>query len=118
MKVHSYQNLIVWQKAMNLIVAIYKLTDKFPKSEIYGLTSQMRRAAISIPSNIAEGFKRKSLKDSLHFYNVAQGSLEELKYQILLTKDLKYISENSYKELISLSEEVGKLLNGWIKIQR
>ena len=116
--VHSYKNLCFWQRSMELVVEIYKLSEIFPRSELYGLTSQMRRCAISIASNIAEGFKRKTKNDSLHFYNMAQGSLEELKYQLLLNRDLRYISDDEYKKVCDITEEVGKLLYGWMKIQR
>lgn len=86
--IHSYKDLIVWQKAMDLIVAIYKLTEEFPKSEIYGLTAQMRRSAISIPSNIAEGRRRGSRKDYRQFLIMAYGSGSELETQIEITKRL------------------------------
>lgn len=77
----------------------------------------MRRCAVSIPSNIVEGFKRRFARDSLHFYNIAEASLEELKYQLLLTRDLKYVSDPVYKSINTLAEEVGKLINGWKKAQ-
>jgi len=92
----TFQDLKVWQKAHQLVIEIYKLTSKFPSEEKYGLVSQLRRAGVLIASNVVEGFKRKYLKDSLHFYNIANGSLEEVKYQLLLTKDLGYINENQY----------------------
>jgi len=114
-KINSFRDLLVWKKAHCLVLLIYKTTRDYPKTEIYGLTSQIRRAAVSVASNIVEGFERKSAKDSLHFYNIADGSLEELKYQIMLSQDLKYLNEDKYKELILLSEEVSKMLNGWIK---
>lgn len=116
--IKTFQEILSWQKAHQLTLEIYNITKSFPRFEEFALANQMRRCAVSIPSNIAEGFKRKGLKDSLHFYNIAQGSLEELKYQLLLAKDLEYINENIYEKLISLAEEVGKLLNGWIKIQK
>lgn len=116
--IKTFQEIIVWQKAHQLTIEIYDITKTFPKEEKFGLVSQMRRCVISIPSNITEGFKRKSLKDSLRFYNIAEGSLEELKYQLLLAKDIKYINEETYKRLIDLAEEVGKLLNGWKKSQK
>ena len=78
----------------------------------------MRRAAISVASNIVEGFKRKSVKDRIHFYNIADGSLEELKYQLLVARDLKYIAEEIYQEIMGLAEEVSKMLNSWIKTQK
>jgi len=116
--IKTFQEIIVWQKAHQLTIEIYDITKTFPKEEKFGLVSQMRRCVVSIPSNIAEGFKRKSLKDSLHFYNIAESSLEELKYQLLLAKDLNYIDEKDYNKLIELAEEVGKLLNGWKKSQK
>ena len=78
----------------------------------------MRRCTVSVPSNIAEGFKRKSRADSCHFYNMAEGSLEELKYQMLLSRDLEYTTEDNYNKFIKLAEEVGRTLYGWIKIQK
>ena len=118
MLIKTFRDLIAWQKAHELTLNIYKASDKFPKTESFGLTSQMRRCAVSIPSNIAEGFKRRTKNDSIHFYNIAEGSLEELKYQLLLAKDLRYISEDEYSEINNLSNEVGKLINGWIKAQK
>lgn len=118
MPLHSFQELVVWQKSHQLTLEIYKVTADFPKHELYSLVSQMRRAAVSIPSNIAEGFKRSSSKDSLHFYVIAEGSLEELRYQLLLSKDLEYISSKTYSILLNLGDEVGKLLSGWKKSQR
>lgn len=100
-----------------MTLLIYYITADFPRSEEFSLSSQMRRCAYSVPSNIAEGFKRKSCKDSCHFYNIGEGSLEELKYQSLLAKDLGYVSLESFKEIEILAEEVGKLLNGWLKSQ-
>lgn len=106
--------LIVWQKAHELVLKIYKVTGDFPKDEMLGLTSQMRRAASSIPSNIVEGKARGSIKDYNRFLLIARGSLEELKYQLLLARDLMYINENNYNELLKLSQDVGRLLNGLI----
>ncbi|MBK7105193.1 MAG: four helix bundle protein [Ignavibacteriae bacterium] len=111
MKSQKFTDLIVWQKAHQLVLEVYKETRNFPKEEIYGLTSQMRRAAISIPANIAEGFVKKGIKDKIRFFNISQGSLEELKYYLILSKDLRYCEIN---ELILLSDEIGKLLNGYI----
>ncbi|MBI3336750.1 four helix bundle protein [Candidatus Peregrinibacteria bacterium] len=116
--IKTFKEMTVWQKAHELVCHLYKATESFPRSETFALTSQMRRAAVSIPSNIVEGFQRNSGKDSVHFYNIAQGSLEELKYQILLAHDLQYISLEQYKVLHALTEDVGRLLNGWIKVQR
>ncbi|MDO8444098.1 MAG: four helix bundle protein [bacterium] len=116
--IQNFTEIIAWQKAHELVLEIYQATHNFPKIEDYCLTSQIRRAVISIPSNIAEGFKRKSARDSVHFYNIADGSLEEVKYQLILAKDLKYISLEEFSKLYNLCEEVGRLLNGWVKIQK
>jgi four helix bundle protein len=110
----SFEKLIVLKKAHSLVLNIYDLTKKFPKDEVYGLTSQIRRASVSIPSNIVEGKSRNSKKDYLRFLLISRGSLEEVKYQLLLSKDLNYIKEKDYIKLYELSNEVGKLLNGLI----
>ena len=86
----TFQDLIVWQKAHKFVLDIYTLTAQFPKTEIYGLTSQLRRAAISIPANIAEGFKKKTKPDKSRLMNIAQGSLEECRYYLILVQDLSY----------------------------
>jgi len=96
---------------------IYQIVAEFPKYEIYGLASQMRRSASSIPSNIAEGFKSRSNKDSRNFYNVASGSLEELQYQLILSRDLSYINAETYNKLANFCEEASKLLTAWSKSQ-
>jgi len=116
--IRKFEDLKVWQKAHQLVLMVYKLTPKFPPEEKYGLSSQKRRAVVSVASNIVEGFKRRTVKDSLNFYNTADASLEELRYQTLLSKDLGYISEIEYIELIKLEEEVSKMLNSWIKSQK
>ncbi len=104
--------LIVWQKSHELVLKLYEVTKDFPKDEQFGLTSQIRRAAVSIPSNIVEGKARGSNKDFKRFLLIARGSLEELKYQILLSNDLNYINEDTYKDLLNITKEVGRLLNG------
>ncbi len=109
----SFEDLIVWQRAHQFVLKTYELTKGFPKSEIYGLTNQFRRASVSIPANIAEGYKKKSPKDKLRFLNIAQGSLEECRYYLILTKDLNYKDDTS-KEM-DLLIEVSKLLNGYCK---
>lgn len=116
--IKTFSELVVWQKSHLLVWEVYKVTEKNPKSEIFSLTNQTRRSTVSVPSNIAEGFKRNSKADSLHFYTIAEGSLEELKYQLFLAKDLKYIDEQEYQKLLALSEDVGRLLHGWKKIQK
>ena len=118
MAIQKFDDILAWQKSHELTLRVYKITESFPKSEIFGLVSQMRRCAVSVPSNLAEGFKRRTKSDSLHFYNIAEGSLEELKYQLLLSKDLGYISRDAYSDIRDLSEESGKLIYGWKKIQR
>lgn len=101
----TFTDLIVWQKAHQFVLNVYKITLKFPKEEKYGLTSQFRRASVSIAANIAEGYKRKGTRDKLRFYNIAQASLEECRYFLILAKDLDYIhnSEESNKLLVQAS---------------
>lgn len=106
--------LIVWQKSHELVLKVYEITKQFPEEELYALTSQLRRAAVSIPSNIVEGKARATNKDYKRFLLISRGSLEEVKYQLLLAKDLNYIEENVYKNVLRLTHEVGKLLNGLI----
>jgi four helix bundle protein len=103
----SFRDLIVWQKAHLLVLAIYRYTDEFPKKEIYGLTSQFRRAAVSIPANIAEGFKKRGRSDKARFMNTAQGSLEECRYYLILANDLGY---GDSRELMVQLDEVGMML--------
>jgi four helix bundle protein len=106
----SFTDLIVWQKAHALVLAVYRLTDGFPKSELYGLTSQLRRSAVSIPANIAEGFRKRGQADKLRFYNIAQGSLEETRYYLILAGDLAYSDTTSLQEQIA---EVSRLLEAY-----
>lgn len=103
----SFQDLIVWQKAHQFVLSVYHYSDYFPQKEIYGLTSQFRRAAISIAANIAEGFKRNGASDQARFISLAEGSLEECRYYIVLAKDLGY---GDNPELLPQLEEVSKLL--------
>ena len=107
--------LIVWQKAHELVLKIYEMTKDFPRDELFGLTSQIRRASVSVPSNIVEGKARGSNKEYKRFLLMARGSLEEVKYQMLLAKDLNYINEDIYKEVYLIMDEVGRLLGGLIK---
>jgi four helix bundle protein len=118
MTVKTFQDILAWQKSHELVLMVYKLTDKYPKQEMFGLTSQSRRCGVSIPSNIAEGFRRKTVNGSLHFYNISQGLLEELRYQMILARDLGYITKEEYEKFNLLAEEVSKILNGWIKSQK
>ncbi len=111
MGIESYENLIVWQKSMDLVVLVYKLTEKFPKEEIYGLTSQLRRASVSIPSNIAEGSRRSSRKDFRNFLLNAYGSGAELETQIKITKKLQFGKNEDYPKIENLLSEVMRMLN-------
>ncbi len=107
----SYKELVVWQKSYQLILSIYKVTKTFPKEEMFGLVSQMRRASVSIPSNIAEGSARAGTKEFIQFLRIAYGSGSELETQLLLAKDLKLINEKDYTIINSLLTEVMKMLN-------
>ncbi|MFA9559316.1 four helix bundle protein [Evansella sp. AB-rgal1] len=107
--------LIVWQKSHALVLEIYEITKGFPKEELFGLTSQIRRAAVSIPSNIVEGKARGSNKEYRRFLLMARGSLEEVKYQLLLAKDLHYIEVNRYNGILYIADEVGKMINGILR---
>ena len=111
----SFDTLIVWKKSHNLTLKIYEITKAFPKEETFGITSQIRCAAYSIPSNIVEGRTKSIIAHRLRFITHSIGSLEEVKYFLLLSKDLNYITNESYNELIPFLEEVGKLLNGYEK---
>jgi four helix bundle protein len=106
-----FQDLIVWQKAHQFVLAAYRYTSNFPKSEMYGLTSQFRRAAVSVPANIAEGFKKKTKPDKGRFLNIAQGSIEECRYYLILSRDLNY-GDNS--ALIEQHAEVSRLLQAYL----
>ena len=106
----SFEDLIVWQKAHQFVLAVYRFTDSFPKSELYGLTSQLRRAAVSIAANIAEGFKKNGKIDKARFMNTSQGSVEECRYYLILAEDLRYGND---QELKALLEEVSKLLTSY-----
>lgn len=114
-KTRSYKDLIVWQKAVQLSVLLYALTDKFPQEEIYGLTSQMRRAAVSIPSNIAEGRMRGTKADYVNFLRIANGSGAELETQLLITQQLGKTAHLDYTEVSALLNEVMRMLNAMIR---
>lgn len=107
----GYRNLIVWQKAMDLVVLVYALVNDFPKVEMYGLSSQIKRAAVSIPSNITEGSRRTSSKDRKYFLVIAFGSVAELETQIELAKRLGFGNEENYAKINSLLDEVARILN-------
>jgi len=106
----TFQDLLVWQKAHRLVPELYALTAAFPKQETYGLSLQMRRAAVSIPANIAEGFRRRSKPDKARLMNIAEASLEECRYFLILAKDLGY---GDTAKLVPMLEEVSRLLNAY-----
>ena len=110
--VTSFKDLKVWKKAHELTLFIYKVTREFPIEEKFGLTSQMRRSACSIPTNIVEGYKRKGRKELLYFLNIAEGSLEETKYHLILANDLGYYPKQVFQALFDLASEDGKILTG------
>lgn len=113
-KIKNFTDLIAWQEAHSLALNVYKATKAFPKDELYGLVSQMRRAAVSITSNIAEGFGRRSNAEKQQFYSIAGGSLSELQSQMFLARDFGYIDNNLHTELFEQSGNVYKLINGLI----
>jgi len=106
----NFQNLVVWQKSHEFVLKVYKLTSFFPKEELFGLTSQFRRAAVSIPANIAEGYRRRTKLEKARFFNISQGSIEECKYYLILSKDLGYFKMTD--EMILL-EEISKMLHSY-----
>ncbi len=110
----GYKKLIVWQKAHQLAIKIYKVTKIFPRDELFGLISQMRRCAVSVAANIVEGYSRRSNKEKLNFYNIARASLSETEYYIDLSFELSYIDKEIYDDLLNSRAEVGRLLNGFI----
>jgi len=114
MPLKSYKELIVWQKAIELTVLIYNLTEKFPRSEVFGITSQMRRAAVSIPSQIAEGYGRNSRKQYSQFLSISYGSGLELETQLILVKKLKLTQAPEFEKPEALLQEVLKMLNSLI----
>ena len=107
---YTFENIIAWQKAHQFVLTVYRITKSFPIEEVYGLTSQFRRAAVSIEANIAEGYKKLSKADKLRFMNISQGSIEECRDYILLSRDLQYISDNDFTELHNMLEETSKML--------
>ena len=108
----SYRDLVAWQKAMRLVPQVYEATNKFPQEELFGLKNQLRRAAVSIPSNIAEGQARYSHKEFQHFLVNARGSLAEVETQILLARELGYVACDQAAQLLELCAELGRILNG------
>ncbi|HAX91351.1 MAG TPA: four helix bundle protein [Rhodospirillaceae bacterium] len=112
--VQSYKDLEVWKKSVSLVTEIYAVTKGFPREEIYGLTSQIRRSAVSIPSNIAEGRAKRSTKDYIRFVNISYGSMAELETQLIIGNNLGYLNQDRLGELLEKLSEIGRMLNGLI----
>lgn len=112
MTVRDYSDLVAWQRAMDLVEGVYRITKRFPKEELYGLTCQVRRAAVSVPSNIAEGQGRQTTVDFLHFLAIAHGSLNELATQLVLAWRLNYLADPDKAQLLASVAEVARLLSG------
>jgi len=110
--IKSYRDLEVWKKAMDLVVTCYKITRKFPRSEIYGLTSQLQRAAVSIPSNIAEGHQRQHSKEFLQHLSIAYAPLAELETDVEIARRLDYIAEDQTNNVFAQAAEIGRMING------
>ena len=113
-KIQKFTDLIVWQEGHKLVLLVYAITKKFPRSELFGLVSQMQRAAVSVTSNIAEGFGRHAYKERSHFYYIAQGSLTELKNQMLVARDIGYITEKEYSTIEAQADHAHRILQGFI----
>lgn len=112
MTAKTFEELEVWQRAHAWVLSVYRMTEDFPKAELFGLTSQLRRAAVSIPANIAEGFKKMGTADKARFYNIAQGSLEECRYYLILARDLEYAQTDELRHDL---EHVSRLLNAYAR---
>lgn len=114
-KIQKFTDLIAWQEAHALVLGVYKATDEFPSKEQFGLTSQMRRAVISVTSNIAEGFSRQTKADKIHFYVMAHGSTTEIQNQLLAARDIGYLKRTLFDQLANQTVRVHKLITGLIK---
>ncbi|MEA1963264.1 MAG: four helix bundle protein [Patescibacteria group bacterium] len=114
-KIKSFTDLIAWREGHKLVLVIYDITKQFPKDELFGLVSQIRRCVVSITSNIAEGFSRLSYKDKARFYSISLGSTTELQNQLLIAKDVNYISKKEFQNIAEQSVKVHKIINGLIK---
>lgn len=115
MEVKTFRDLLIWQKAMDLVTKIYQMTKGFPSEEIYGLTSQLRRCAVSVPSNIAEGHGRKSTAEFLRFLGIAHGSLCELQTQVEIAKNLGYLSSTTFEDLYEASREIERMQSSLVR---
>jgi len=116
--IKSFTDLDAWKEGHKLVLMIYELTKKFPKEELFGLTAQIRKAVVSITSNIAEGFSRQTYKDKVHFYIMALGSLTEVQNQLIISRDLKYTQTDDFVKIFEQTIKVSKILNGLIKSSR
>lgn len=114
-KIRSFTDLDAWKEGHKLVLQVYVVTKEFPKDEIYGLTNQLRRCAVSITSNIAEGFSRQTYKDKAQFYSISLGSVTELQNQILIARDVGYLSKEKFREIADQSVKVNKIINGLLK---
>lgn len=114
-KIRDFTNLDAWKESHKLVLMTYRITKKFPKEEMFNLISQMRRCAVSISSNIAEGFSRQSYREKVQFYSISLGSTTELQNQFIIARDLKYITQGEYEEFSDQSVKVHKIINGLIK---
>jgi four helix bundle protein len=112
MGVRKYTELIAWQRAIDLVVVVYKFTDQFPRHELYGLAGQLRRGVVSVPSNIAEGQSRRSVREFLHYLEIAYGSINEVETQLIIAERLGYIRRDVLEETLEQTAEVGRLING------
>jgi four helix bundle protein len=113
--IKTFRDLVVWQKSMAMVTELYRLSAAFPKQEMYGLTSQIRRCAVSIPSNIAEGFGRQSTGDYLRFLSIAEGSLYELQTQLEIAVNLTYLTADQYHQLNAVTREIERMLTSLIR---
>ncbi len=117
-KIKNFTDLNAWKEGHELVLEIYRVTQKFPKEELFGLIMQLRRAAVSFTSNIAEGFSRNSYKEKLQFYSIALGSLTEIQNQLLIAKDIGYILQKEFNEIVEQTIKVSKITNGLIKMSK
>jgi four helix bundle protein len=117
-KIKSFTDLYAWQEGHKLVLMIYKITDKFPDKERFGLISQMRRCAVSVTSNIAEGFSRNTVKDKCQFYSMAHGSLTELQNQLIIVRDVKYLDKENFTKIADQTIRVAKLISGLKRIKK
>jgi four helix bundle protein len=117
-KISSFTDLNAWKEGHELVLIIYRMTDNFPKQELFGLVNQMRRCVVSITSNIAEGFGRKSYKEKIKFYLISQGSVREIQNQLIISRDVGYIDKDKFQEIAEQTVIVHKIINGLIKGSR